>query len=179
MKILRNITNISSGASFPLISHLHMDSLHSDTPFLIQTHPPHHFTSPRNHLRWSLWMQQATLSVSLSLYVCVCVCLQRAGREIMTRLPVPPASICLHKLIRPQCSHHLFYWERRSEHSQEIWDFECRSVFVWSWACVIWREGWIECGAVIGVLDVEQKCVSFSSCVGDPTHCMWFVGMWE
>lgn len=171
MKILRNITNISSGASFPLISHLHTDSLHSDTPFLIQTPPP-----PRNHLRWSWWMQQAMLYVSLLLWVCVC--LQRAGREIISSLPVPPL-IPLHKLISPQCSHHLFYSERRTEHSQEMWGFECWSVFLWSLACVLWTEGWIECGAVIGISEVEQKCVSFKNCVGDPPHCMWFVGMWE
>lgn len=80
MKILRNITNISSGASFPLISHLHTDSLHSDTLFLIQTQPPHHFTSPQNPPQTST-VDAAGNVVCVIAVLCVCVCVCRGLAE--------------------------------------------------------------------------------------------------
>lgn len=131
---------------------------------------------PKTQLRRARWMQQAMLYVSL--LFCVCVSAQ-GWQKNNNNAACPTSFIRLHKLIRLHCSHHLFYWERRSEHSQEMWGFECWSVFVWSRACMFWREGQMECDAVIWVLEVEQKCVSFWSCVGDLTHCMWFVGMCE
>lgn len=77
MKILRNITNISSGASFPLVSHSHTGSPHSDTPFLIQSHPPHPTISPPSLPTVSDERGRDTagdvVSVSVVVRVCVCV----------------------------------------------------------------------------------------------------------
>ena len=122
MKILRNITNISSGASLPRFTRSHTGSPQPDTPFLIQPHPPHQYT-PLNHLRWA-WsgMRQATL-FKCHCCVCVCACVSALGWQRNNNNPACPTSfIRLHKLIRPQRSHHLLYWEWRGEHWQEVWD---------------------------------------------------------
>lgn len=175
MKILRNITNISSGASFPLISPL----AHRLSSFW---HPLSHPDSatPPFHLPPKPPQMSAVDAAGNVVCVVVVVCVSVEGWQRNNNNAACPTSfIRLHKLIRPRCSHHLFYWERRGEHSQEMWDFECWSAVVWLWACMFWGECQMECDAVIWVLQVEQKCVSFWSCMGDLIHWMWFVGMCE
>lgn len=130
MKILRNITNISSGASFPLISPLahRLSSFwhplsHSDSAI-----PPFHL--PPKPPQMSAVDAQAMLYVSLLLCVCVSV---EGWQRNNNNAACPTSFIRLHKLIRPRCSHHLFYWERRREHSQGnvgFWVLECGCMVV-------------------------------------------------
>lgn len=177
MKILRNITNISSGASFPLISPLahRLSSFWHPLSHPDSATPPFHLPPETTSDERGGCGRQRCMC-----HCCrVCVCLSVAGwQRNNNNAACPTIFIRLHKLIRPQCSHHLFYWEWREEHSQEMWDFECWSAVAWLWVCIFWGECQMECDAVIWVLQVEQKWGSFDS-TGDLTRCMWFVGMCE
>lgn len=158
MKILRNITNISSGASLPLFSHLHTGSPHPDTPFLIQPHPPHHFTTTTatpilDECGWGYGRRRCKCH-------CCCVCVSAVGWQRNNNNAACPTSfIRLHKLIRPRRSHHLLYWEWRQNTGTKCgtWVAECVPILV----CLHVLEGVcneinVQCAFKMG----NWKCVS-------------------
>jgi len=121
MKILRNITNISSGASLSLSSHARAPALLILTPPFSSSLTRSTVSPPFTIFDESGWRCGRRRCKCHCCCLCVCVCGLVWGNN--NNAASPTSFIRLHKLIRTQRSHHLLYYERRGrEQWQEVWD---------------------------------------------------------
>lgn len=155
-------------------------SSHTRTPALLILTPP--FSSSLTHPTVS---PPSTISDErgrgcgrrrCKCHCCCCVCVSADWWQRNNNNAACPTSfIRLHKLIRPQRSHHLLYWEWRGEHWQEVWDLSIRMC---SYTCVFVCLGVsVELGFDTCFRGRAKVCELLLQLSRDLKYCIWCASM--